>query len=411
VSTPKTPSAQPFAHLPLAPVWASPFRPFGAAGMAYGVVLMTAWLLARQGVIGVPGGVLTLHDWHSHEMVFGFAVAIICATVLTALPSWAGTPEIRGARLSGLVALWLLGRAAFAAYGLLPLALVIPASVALQAALIVLVAPDLLRLDNRYYLLLLVILAGMLAGDVLFLSGHVDAGLRTGLYAIVLTFALKAGVFAPIFTGNHLRATRRGDQAPFLLPLEFAAVGAIFVLAAVDLAGAPPSVRALAAFAAAAIHLVRLVRWRGWLVLDIPLLWTMHVAYAWMVVAFLLMGVGHLGVGAAASVAWHAFVVGSLGSMMLGLMTRVALRHTGRRLVPPPLVVGAYWLIQLAAVLRVAAPFFGSGDAWIVTSGSAWIAAFAIYLACFGRILLSPSLPRGAAAPAEGVVKDMSDVR
>lgn len=410
MSTGETPR-EPFAGQPFAAVWLSPFRPFGAAGMAYGVVLMAAWLLAREDVMRVPGGMLTLHDWHSHEMVFGFAVAIICATVLTALPSWAGTREIRGGRLAGLVALWLLGRAAFAAYGIVPLALVIAAAVALQAALIAMLAPDLFRLGNRYYLLLLVILAGMLAGDVLFLSGRVDAGLTTGLYAIVLTFALKAGVFAPIFTGNHLRATRRGDQAPFLMPLEFAAIGAIFVLAAVDLGGAPPQVRALAAFAAGAIHLVRLVRWRGWLVLDIPLLWTMHVAYAWMVIAFLLMGIGHLGAAAAASVAWHAFVVGSLGSMMLGLMTRVALRHTGRRLVPPSAVIGAYWLVQLAAALRLAAPFAAGGDAWIVASGSAWIAAFAIYLACFGRILLSPSLPRGAPPPLAGVVKDMSDVR
>ena len=399
--------------LPHAAVWAAPFRPFGAAGMAYGIVLMATWLAAREGYLSVPGGALTLHGWHSHEMVFGFAAAIICATVLTALPSWAGTPEIRGAPLAGLVALWLAGRAAFAGFGTLPAWVVIAADGALYAALLAVLAPRLVRLTNRYYLLLLIVLAGMLAGDTLFLAGRVDAGLTTALYAIVLLFALKAGVFAPVFTGNHLRATGRGDQAPFLIPLEWAAIGAILVLAAVDLGGAPRPLRALAAFLACAVHAVRLLRWRGWLVLDIPLLWTMHAAYAWMVGSFLLLGLGDLGVDRAAHAAWHAFTVGALGSMMLGLMTRVALRHTGRPLVPPRAVIGAYWLFQIAAALRVAAPFADGGEAWIVVSGLAWIAAFAIYLGCFGVILLSPSLPRGAARPPslDGGPKDMSDVR
>lgn len=384
---------------PTAAFWAAPFRPFCALGMAYGIALMALWLAARAGAPGLPVGGLPPSLWHGHEMLFGFAAAIICATVLTALPGWAGTREIRGAPLAALVALWAAGRAAFWAIDALPAWLVIAADGALYVGLLAILGAQLARVRNRYYLLLLVVLAGMLAGDVLLLAGHVRTGFAVALYAVVLLFALKAGVFTPVFTGNHLRATGRGAQARFLLPLEYAAIGAIVVLAGVDAAGASAAWHAAAAFAAGALHALRLARWRGWRVGDVPLLWTMHAGYAWLVAAFLLNGLAALGVRGADQAWMHAFTVGALGSVMLSLMTRVALRHTGRPLVVPAPVVAAYLLIQLAALLRVGAALMNAGEAWIVAAGLAWIVAFTLHLATFGAILLSPSLPRVVASP------------
>lgn len=390
--------------LPFAAVWVSPFRPFILLGMAYGIVLMAAWLAARAGHAGPPYGALAPQLWHGHEMVFGFAAAIICATVLTALPSWAGTPEIRGAPLAGLVALWLAGRAAFWAAGSLPLWAVIAAGGALWATLLVVLGRQLLRVPNRNYLLLLPVLAGLLAGEVLFMTGRAASGLATAIWSIVLLFALKAGVFAPVFTGNYLRETGRGEPTRLLLPLEAAAVGTVVALALADILGAPRGWRAAAALVAFAVHAVRMARWRGWKTCELPLLWTLHVAYAWMLLAFLLSGLGDLGVDGAGRGALHAFTVGALGTMMLGLLTRVALRHTGRPLVPPRAVVGAYWMIQFAALSRLAGQLAGAGDAWTAGAGLAWIAAFAVFLGCFAGILASPSLPRvaaGARAAAE----------
>jgi uncharacterized protein involved in response to NO len=385
--------------LPLAPFWASPFRPFCALGMAYGILLMALWVAAQSETTILPHGTLSPQQWHAHEMMFGFAGAIICATVLTALPGWAHTPEVRGAPLAGLVALWLAGRIAFLGIAWLPPAVVIVANGGLYVALLALFATQLRHVANRYYLLLLPVFAGMLAGDVLFLTGHAETGLMACLYSIVLVYALKGGVLVPVFTGNHLRATGRGGQTPFLLPLEVAAIVAVVALAAADLAGAPPRWRAAAALAAFAVHAVRLLRWRGWKVLDTPLLWTMHIGYAWMVLAFLLLGLSDLGVEGAGRAWLHAFTVGALGSMMLGLMTRVALRHTGRPLVLPSAIVGAYLLMQVAALLRVAGAMAGSTALLVALAGAAWIAAFAIYLACFGSMLLSPSLPRATVNP------------
>jgi len=382
-----------------ASLWTSAFRPFCALGAAYGVALMTLWLVARTGWAALPYGAQPGPLWHGHEMLFGFAAAIICATVLTALPGWAGTPEVRGAPLAVLVALWLAGRAAFWARGALPPSVAIAVGSALYVALLAVVAPQLARVANRYYLLLLVVLVGMLAGEALFLTGRERSGFMLALYSVVLLFALKGGVFTPVFTGNYLRTTGRGGQARFLLPLEYLAVGAIVALAAVELAGAPRPWRGAVALAAFTLHAVRLARWQGWKTLGAPLLWTMHVGYAWMVVAFLLLALGDLG-SVAAEHAWlHAFTVGALGSMMLGLMTRMSLRHTGRPLVAPPAMVAAYLLVQASALLRMGAVGAAAGESWIIFAGIAWIAAFAIFLACFGAILVSPSLPRRLVSP------------
>ena len=153
-------------------------------------------------------------------------------------------------------------------------------------------AVQLARVANRAYLLVLVVIAGLLAGEALFLTGRPAAGILAALYALMLLYALAGGVFTPVFTGNHLRATGRGDQAPFVRPLETAAVVSIVALAVADLAGAPAPWRAALALAASAVHAVRLARWRGWTVLDQPLLWTMHAGYAWMTASFLLQALG-----------------------------------------------------------------------------------------------------------------------
>ncbi len=396
MSSEKVPST-----LPIAPLWASPFRPFCALGVAYGVALMAAWVAMRAGLVGAAGGSAAAQAWHAHEMLYGHAAAIVCAIALTALPGWAGTPEIRGAPLMGLVLLWVAARFAFWWRESLPLEAAVGGALALWVVLAAVLAVQLARVANRAYLLVLVVIAGLLAGEALFLTGRPAAGILAALYALMLLYALAGGVFTPVFTGNHLRATGRGEQATFVRPLEAAAVASIVALAVADLAGAPPSWRAALAFAAFAVHAVRLARWRGWTVLDQPLLWTMHAGYAWMTASFLLQALGDLGSAGAARAWLHAFTAGALGSAMIGLTTRVALRHTGRPLALPRAIVAAHLLVQAAAVARVGGAIAGGGDAWVVGAGAAWVAAFAIYLATFGPMLVRPSLPRVVAGPLD----------
>ena len=120
----------------------------------------------------------------------------------------------------------------------------------------------------------------------------------------------------------------------------------------------------------------------------------MHLGYAWLVVALALRAAAELS-GVLPATAWlHAFNVGALGMMMLGLMTRVTLHHTGRPLLVPPLLRAGYLLMFAAAVLRVTVALRALDADWLALSMLLWASPFAIYLALFGAMLWRPSLPR-----------------
>jgi uncharacterized protein involved in response to NO len=386
-----------------AAVWASPFRPFYLLGSLYGLVLVTAWAGAFHGLWRVPAGDIPLHLWHGHEMLFGFAAAIIVGIVLTALPSWAGTPEIRGMRLVLLVILWIAGRIAYWAQAWLPPPWPVLFDLLLFPAVFVMVAPQLLRASNRLYLLLLPILFALFAANFVHhvaASGAnlpvAGAALRGAIYAIIVLYVLKGGVLTPIFTGNALRERGRGDQAPFEMPLEVACMSFLLLLAALDLAGAPSSVTGLAAVACALAHGWRVARWKGWLVIDVPMVFVMHLGFAWLVFAFALKAIAELTALVPESAWVHAFTLGSLGMMMLGLMMRVSLRHTGRPLVVPRMMLVACVTMFCAALLRLAATVHDLGDLAILLAAFLWAISFALYFIRFASTLLTASLPRGS---------------
>jgi uncharacterized protein involved in response to NO len=389
-----------------APLWQSAFRPFYLLGALYGPLLMIAWAGAYAGLWNVPAAVLSPSLWHGHEIIYGFAAAIISGIVLTALSTWAETPEVSGRRLALVIALWCAGRLAVWVPGL-PVAVAGTADTSLFAVLGLLLAPQLLRAHNKWYLLLLPILAGLWAGNVAFYAGLAagsDAparfGLRLAIHSIILLYVLKGGVLTPIFTGNALREKGRGDQAPFKMGLEVVAVASVLLLAALDLAGAPARWTGASAAACALVHAWRVARWKGWRLADTPLVFVMHLGFAWLVASFALKAVADL-TGAIPEATWvHAFSVGSLGMMMLGLMTRVTLRHTGRPLAVPRPMLAGYGSAFAAALLRVAATALGLGD-WAVTlSALLWAAPFALYLALFAAVLVRPSMPRADPVPA-----------
>ena len=383
------------------PLWVSAFRPFYFLGALYAPLLATVWLGAFLGLWNLPAGDTPLRLLHGHEFIFGFSAAIITGIVLTALPSWAGTEETRGRRLVLLVALWLAGRGAVWAAPWLPPLLPGIIDCLLFPAVFVTLAPQLLRARNRLYLLLLPILLALFVANLIYHHGivtanHVEAwlALRLAIYALIVLYVLKGGVLAPIFTGNALREKCRGEQTPFNLPLEIVAVGAVLLLAALDLGAAPAAWTGSAALTCALLHGWRTVRWQGWRVADVPLLLVMHLGFAWLVLAFALKAAAEL-TNLVPEAAWlHAFTVGSLGLMMLGLMTRVSLRHTGRPLVVPRAMLAAYILVFLAALLRLAATIHGLGNTVVGLAAGLWAISFALYFIAFWKVLVTPSAPR-----------------
>lgn len=378
-----------------APLWRSGFRPFLLLGCVWGALLLPAWMAEYAGTWSATPA-LAGPLWHGHEMLFGFAVAIIAAVLLTAIPGWAVTDEIAGARLALLAALWLAGRLAMLASGALPPWVTATADSVFLPALALVLAPTVLRARRKGFVAPLLILLVLAAANVAFhhaaSEGEPPAAsraLEAGLLLIMLLYALAGGLLIPVFTRSRV------PMVTFNLPLDVLAVASVAAFVVAEFLEASLATRGILAGVAAAANAVRLARWRGWKVRDDPLLWTLHLGYAWLVAALALRAVAALG-GPVPELAWmHAFTVGALGITILGLATRIVLRHTGRPLVVPAAMVVAYLMMLGAAVARVATAFAPS--VWLlVASGLLWCGALAVYLACFARHLFAASLPRAA---------------
>ena len=387
-----------------APVWSSGFRPFYLLGALYAPLLLAGVGGALGGLVDLTGAGSAPYLWHGHEMLFGFAGAIVLGTLLTALPSWAGTPEVRGAMLAFLVALWLLGRLAFWASPWLPPALTALADALLLPVVCAVLTPALWRVPQRLYRLLPPTLLAMAGANTLHLAGLLaqdpalaQRGLHAGIYAVMLLYVLVGGLLTPIFTGDTLRQRGLGEQARFVPALETMAAGSIVLLAVLDLLGAPAPWSGAMALACAGVQGVRTARWRGWRVRDNGLLWPLHLGFLFLTLSLVLRAAAGLGNAIPADAWLHVFTIGALGPLMLGLMTRVVLRHTGRPLAAPRWLHWACLALIAATLLRLASTIWVLGNWAIALAAVLWAAPFFIFAAVHASTLVGPSLPRNQA--------------
>ena len=380
-------------------VWSSGFRPFFLAAAAYGPLLLALWYGARSGWWSAPDAGLALPLLHAHELLFGFAGALVCGVLLTALPSWSGAAELRGAPLAALAALWLAGRVAMhgAEWILRPLVIILDCAFlpVLCAMLFATITPA----RRRLFWWTLPPAVALATANIAFhfalargAEGDARWALMLGVHALAFLFTLYGGLFIPAFTRRWLH--QRGERTgAILMPLEYATALAMVAFACADLLGAPPGWMVAAALAAAAVHAWRFARWRGWRTASEPLLWCVHLGYAWLIAALVLRALAELVPGVPREAWIHAFTVGAYGMLKIGLMTRVALRHTGRPLNAGWPMQVAFVMVLAAALLRLAFSVQGVGQWALAGSALLWAAAFLTYLTVHGPMLLRPSLP------------------
>lgn len=378
------------------PLLARGFRPFFLLAAAWACVLTAAWLAVLTGRLPAPGPLDPI-VWHGHEMLFGFVVAAVAGFLLTSVPVWTNTPPVRGGALAALVALWLAGRIAMALGGRLPTPLVAAVDVAFLPALAAAVARPIARTRARRNFGIAAVALLLVAANVgyhLAATGVVAAAarpaLRFGIDLVIVLVVVIGGRITPLFTDNALRRAgspvRVGTSATWNR-LAIAGAGAV---AASDLLLAPGAATgAIALFAALAVA-ARMTGWRTRHVLCDPLLLSLHAGLLWVVVGFAAAGLADLGVGVPRTAALHALTAGAMGSMILAVMTRVALGHTGRPLRAPPSAVVAYGLVHAGALARVAGPVLAPHallPVWTL-AGVLWSGAFAAFLAGYGAILV-----------------------
>lgn len=381
--------------------WSSAFRPFYLLGVLYGLWVMGMWALVTLGYMSPLLPDMSLALWHGHEMIFGFSGAIVLGFTLTALPGWAGTEEIRRGQLALLVLLWLLGRAGF--YGeIIPdmLRLILESSLYLVAALMVL--PGLLKIPDKHYLMVLVIFLMMAGGNILFYLGIFDGdmaaalyGIKVGVMAIVVKFMLAGGFLATTFTSNALK--QKGLPGVEINPvLEYISAFSLLLFSCAVLMDLPGTLAASLAVITAVVQLVRFLRWRSFQIRDASLVLIMHLAYLWFILAVVIFAVESW-LGAGVSHIWlHVFTVGALSLMMLSLITRVALRHTGRSLRPASAMVFGFAMMGVATIFRLMVSLDFLDQDWLVLAAMIWALSFLIYIVIHGLYLIRPSLPKKA---------------
>jgi len=398
------PAAVPARGDPLAssahPLWRRGFRPFFLATAIYGALLVPAWLAIWHGLLPAPRWLPHLW-WHGHEMVFGMVGAAIAGFLLTATPVWTGRPALAGRPLMGLVALWAAGRLAMLGAGALPAGLVAAADLVFLAALVGVLARTVGGTGQwRNYGVVAVVGALLLANaavhaQALGLSAASAPGaLRVAVDGVVLLIVVIGGRITPAFTTNAL--ARAGDAArvrshPWVDRL---AVGGVALVALADLAVPRSAASGAVACAAALAVGIRLAGWQTRRIWRDPLLLSLHAGMAWVVLGLLLVGIGDLGIagGVPATAGLHALAAGAMGAMILAVMTRVAVAHTGRPLALLPGAGLAYVLVHagaLARVLGALAPA-SAGAPLLLAGGLLWAGAFALFAIVYGPILLGP---------------------
>lgn len=368
------------------------FRPMYLLAGAFAALSVPLWVAQYAGlpplVARYPGPL-----WHAHEMIFGFASAVIVGFLFTAGRNWSGQPTPSGAALGAIAGLWLAARIlALSRWpwmsGVFDVAFGLAAAAGLGLAL------SRARNARNYFFVALLLAMAVLNGVFhLALAGIIEVDLPrllvVALDVVLFICVVMAGRVIPMFTNNAVpgAGARRDDG------IERLSLGMVLVLGAGDVLGAPPIAVAAVAAVAALAHAARLVLWRPLRTRGKPILWILHASYAWVPVHLALRAAAALGF-TAPGIASHALAVGVIGGLTLGMMTRTSRGHSGLALEAGVGEISAYALVMAAAVVRVIVPlvlpeFTLPG---VIVSGALWSAAFAVFTVTYWPILSRPAL-------------------
>ncbi len=378
-----------------AAVLALGFRPFFVGAVVFAVITAGAWTLVYTVGTGPPIAGLSPFQWHAHEMIYGYSLAVIAGFLLTAAKNWTGIQTVNGSPLLVLFGLWAAARVCM----LFGTALIHSAAVLdvlFSTGLVVAFAYPVFRAGKWKQVGILMILMLFAAGNTVFYLGslgHLGAGVEWGVYGglylviglilvmgrRVIPLFIQGGVDYPVTLFN----SRWIDRA---IPVLFVAM---FVADVFGSAGRPVAYLSGALFVA---NLVRLVGWYTPGIWKKPLLWSLYVAYAFIVLGFLLLAWSGFG-DVSRFVAIHSLTYGGIGLVTLSMMTRVSLGHTGRNVHTPPVAV--FWFLFVLVVgagFRVLLPLADMRHYifWIAASQIAWILAFSGLAGLLIPILVRP---------------------
>lgn len=371
------------------------FRPFFAAAALFGVTAIGLWMLEYVFGFNINPPSLPPTLWHAHEMIFGYTLAVVAGFLLTAVGNWTGVQSFTGPALGVTLALWLIARVAIYVPGFgLPVAAT--ADMLFLISLIVGVTQPVLRVRQwtqvgilSKLLLIGAASATFYAGALGLLENGMHWGLYGGLYLILALVLVMARRVMPFFIERGVDETFHPRNRRWL------DIGSIFLVLAwaiLEIFTQYTQVIAVLSLVLFCMHALRLYDWHTRGLWHKPLLWSLYLGYASLVAGFGLRALSIWG-GVSPFIALHAFAYGGIGMMTLGMMSRVALGHTGRNVFAPPAAIGTVFaLLALGTIFRVILPLLEPAHYlwWIGLSQLAWIGAFAWFAFLYLPMLSSP---------------------
>lgn len=382
------------------PVFRLAFRPFFLAASAFSAVAMLLWALFWSGSVNLSalmyGNPLW---WHSHEMLFGFAGAIIVGFLLTAVQNWTGNPGVRGWKLASIFIFWLIARVGLLV-GSPSIILMAIDLVWMPLAAYFLAKPIVIRKqwNNLFFAPLILILTYLNIRFHLIALNVGEGDLRSVSFMSVMVISVivlvVGGRVIPFFTWRGTNT----EQITRVKWIELSAQIPSWLLLVNVLLPIPESISQITLpillAATGFFHLIRFVRWRTVSTLKTPLLWLLHFAYMFMILGMLLLAI-HFQTGVIGySVALHFITVGGIGCMILAMIARVSLGHTGRSLQIGRIMVAAFVILMASALIRtVVLMLFPTMmlNSYII-SAVLWAVAFMIFTVVYYPILTKPRL-------------------
>ncbi|MDV7143273.1 NnrS family protein [Tropicimonas sp. TH_r6] len=381
------------------------FRVFFLAAGLFAVVsglIWETWLGVQYlgGTINEMPFAVTPHQWHAHEMIFGYGSTALGGFLLTAVPSWTGTQAARHIFVIVTAGIWLLGRLAIWYSGALPAGLVAVLDLAFLPILIAKIAAQLAKRPKPQNVMFVLFLSMVWVGNLLvhlewmgLTSDTLDTGMRAGLLGLCSMIAVLGGRVTPAFTRN---AMKRVELPESRWPHPTETLGKLGLALAIALPltllfGLPERAVGALAILSGLVQLARLSRWRGRWTLGQPILLALHLGMAMLGTGLVLWGLAGFGLGSEVA-ALHLLGIGAVGGMTLAVMSRAVLGHSGRALIAPGPVAVAYFLVAAGAVLRWISSEM-SGDLYfplVLASGGCWILAFTLYTISVLPIVTAP---------------------
>jgi len=379
------------------PLFGLGFRVFFAMAGLSALILIVLWNAIFKGRLTIDH-YFADNYWHAHEMLLGYSVAVIAGFLLTAVKNWTGKPTLTGDKLAGLALLWLYGRILPFYAGLLPNALIAAIDFAFLPVLAYQISKPIIQAKQFKNLVFVGLLLALTLGNFLIHAEILElcpktawTGIQLVVGTIIIMILILAGRVFPFFVERGLHGTLI-IRNPLLDALS---IGSAFAVFAMQLGAMSGNILALTAIFAALVNSARLAGWYVQRIWYVPLLWILYIGYGWIILGFILTTLSAYS-WILPSLALHAFTVGGIGVLTLGMMARVSLGHTGRALRVSNAMAIGFILVNLAALLRVLLPLALSNwyNILIYASTLSWLAAFSLFMFVYAPILTSPRIDK-----------------